>query len=140
MTKRKFIMVIALIIQMILFVKFKLDIKKLEIHDLYVNLVMPLLSIILIISSLDEGDEGNGGNDNGNRTISDVNDVDDPNEPGSDNAVIDNEINYEINNGGQINDVNEIIDENKNDGQPDEQRDLDKDKMNEMEGEYLYNN
>ena len=126
MNKKKFVKVIALIIQIVFFVMFKLDKKKLELYDIYINLIMPFISIISFFISLcyvNEDFEDNG--INGDGTVVDENN---DNDIGIDNnnTAVGNQVSGEINNRRirQIN-TSEITFDNQNSGQPNEQYHLD---------------
>ena len=78
-----------------------------------------------------------GGNvNNGNRTVLYENGVNDINEADNNGAAVDDEVDNEINN-RQINNGNEIIVANQNNGQPNEQQHLND--AQEQEREELYN-
>ena len=126
MNKKKFVKVMALIIQIVFFVMFKLDKKKLELYDIYINLIMPFISIISFFISLryvNEDFEDNG--INGDGTVVDENN---DNDIGIDNnnTAVGNQVSGEINNRRirQIN-TSEITFDNQNSGQPNEQHHLD---------------
>ena len=137
MIKKNLVKVIALIIQIVFFFKFKFDRKKLELYDIYINVIMPLISIILFfVYSCCINKDAGGKVNNGNRTVLYENGVNDINEADNNGAAVDDEVDNEINN-RQINNGNEIIVANQNNGQPNEQQHLND--AQEQEGEELYN-
>ena len=137
MIKKNLVKVIALIIQIVFFFKFKFDRKKLELYDIYINVIMPLISIILFfVYSCCINKDAGGNVNNGNRTVLYENGVNDINEADNNGAAVDDEVDNEINN-RHINNGNEIIVANQNNGQPNEQQHLN-DAQEQERGE-LYN-
>ena len=130
MSKVKILKIIVLIIQLVLFIAKKPDLKRLEFYDLYINIIMPLFFIITLIISLLKN-KGNRNVVNGN----DVNNIN--NEPGNndDAVLVENENGNGINN-GQLNEPSEINDENQNLGQPNEQPAVGGNQGNEIINEY----
>ena len=85
---------------------------------------MPLISIILFfVYSCCINKDAGGNVNNGNRTVLYENGVNDINEADNSGAAVDDEVDKEINN-RQINNGNEIIVANQNNGQPNEQQHL----------------
>ena len=121
MTKTRFIIIImAQLIQVLLFVIYKLDLKNINIYDLYANIALPLLAVALNFVSFCCFNIYIGVN--GNIDLLDINAINNNNELNGNNVVIDNEIDNEI-----IDDNNEIIDENQNIAELNEQQEQDND-------------
>lgn len=107
-------MIFARTVQILLFAKHAYDTKILKFYELYINLVLPFLSIVLDIISFCSHDEDVSENDN-NANGAELGNVNKDDEPNNNNAAV-------VNNEEEINENNEIIEENA--GQNNEQQDL----------------